>query len=457
MTTEVMRPESIVAYGSTIEAVIYGLADSGVSVITGYPGFHAQDIITGAGGSISVNERTAYSVAWGAAMAGTRAAVVLKNVGLNDAADPFINSMNLRTNAGFVVIVLDDVEVAGSQCRQDSRHYFDLAPGIWLEPMSASHAYDCVRNAAQWSEELEAPVVIRLTNESLRCTEKFVRSNSEELITPYRRDWVGSVSHPVNVAAQRIANEKRSRRINCFVERQFAFEFGGEHGRVAIGAAMPPSKLDCCHVWTYPMPGVKLRQQLRHAKSIDIHEAGTCFASETIRALFSTMSVETRDHSTQCDHSESYRTTDQFDPLFAAIRMIKDRIVVGDLGSFTMDRHRTVDACLCYGASVATSIGCNLGNPGYKTICVTGDAAFLHSGKAAMEEAASRESDITLVLIDNGGAVSTGGQSVPATVRFPGAASVTEVNHQSTSESSYWTCLHRLVDLPGVNVLHVRV
>ncbi len=154
MITEVMRPKLTVAYGSTIEAVIYGLADSGVSVITGYPGFHAQDIITGAIGSISVNERTAYSIAWGAAVSGTRSAVVLKNVGVNDAADPFINSMNLRTIAGFVVIVLDDVEVAGSQCRQDSRHYFDLAPGIWLEPMSAAHAYDCVRNAAQWSEEL---------------------------------------------------------------------------------------------------------------------------------------------------------------------------------------------------------------------------------------------------------------------------------------------------------------
>ena len=263
--------------------------------------------------------------------------------------------------------------------------------------------------------------------------------------------------HPTNVVAQRTANKERLRKIKCFVERQFAFESGVTHHRVAVGASMPPNNRDFCHVWTYPLPGVSLSKQIRHAKSIAVYEAGTNFASEKIRGLLSTTPVETQDRSIQCDHSENYRIEDQFDSLFSAIRTIEDRIVVGDLGSFTMDRHRTIDACLCYGASVATAIGCNLGKPNRQIICVTGDAAFLHSGKIALEEAAYREANITLVLIDNGGAVSTGGQSVPGTVRFPLAASVTEVVHQSTTESSYRTLLHRLVDRPGVNVLHISV
>ncbi len=129
----------------------------------------------------------------------------------------------------------------------------------------------------------------------------------------------------MNVAAQRFANEKRSRRISCFVERQFAFELGGAHGSIAIGAATPPSKRDCCHVWTYPLPSVSLRQQLRHAKSIDVHEAGTHFASEKIRALFSAIPVDTRDRSAILLRSLAYHRVNTTPGVVEALeRMLPD-------------------------------------------------------------------------------------------------------------------------------------
>lgn len=452
-------PESTMttAYGSTIEAVAYGLVDGGTRIVTGYPGFHAQDILAAVGGVVSINERTAYSIAWGAALAGQRAAVVLKNVGLNDAADPFINSINLRTSAGLVVIVLDDIEVAGSQCRQDSRHFFDLAPGLWLEPISASHAYSCTRTAMSLAEALGVPIVIRLTNQTLRSVGKFRREPNTELSSTFRRDPVGCVAHPMNVAAQRIANDYRARRIARFVECQFTPAISITNHTVAVGSAFPVDGRDYSHFWTYPLPGDGLRKSVVGTGPIDVFESGSRFATEKIQVMLGRRAATCTDESGVADHSKSFRSSDCFDSLFAAIRSIDGRIVVGDLGSYTMDRYRTIDACLCYGASVAVAMGCRLAGNSYRVFCVTGDAAFLHSGKAAMEEAIARGIQLTIILIDNGGAVSTGGQSLPAAVAFTGVECVARVKQGQISVPEYRQLLIQLSKHPGISVLHLEV
>ena len=448
--------ESTAVYASTIEAIAFGLADGRAHFVTGYPGFHAQEIIAAAGGATSVNERTAYAMAWGAAFAGQRSAVVLKNVGLNDAADPFVNSMNLRTHAGMVVIVMDDVEVAGSQCRQDSRHYYDLAPGLWLEPISAAHAYDCARIAAAYSEELDVPVVIRLTNHALRSVGKFHRRESDEAVAKCRRTPVSSVAHPMNVGAQRTANDARAGRIGRFVENQFTPALGAGHRTVAVGASVPGDSRDHCHVWTYPLPFDSLRASVRTGDLVDVFESGSGFATEKIQAMLAAREVATTDESAGVDHSSGFRSSARFESLFGAIRSFDNRIVVGDLGSYTMDPHRTIDACLCYGTSVATAIGCGISAINTRVFCVAGDAAFLHSGKLAMEEAVSRGVDLTIVVIDNGGAASTGGQTIPVELAFPGAACVIRVDHDQTSKEIYRRLLGDLSQRPGVTVLHVK-
>ncbi len=457
MLNAMILEQTTTAYASTIEAIAYGLMDGGVQVVTGYPGFHAHEIVAAVGGVNSVNERTAYSVAWGAALAGRRSAVVLKNVGLNDAADPFVNSMNLRTKAGLVVVVLDDVEVAGSQCRQDSRHLFDLSPGLWFEPVSAAHAYDCALNSSRISEELNVPVVIRLTNQTLRSVEKFRRKQRSQKPPIFRRDSVSCVAHPVNVHTHRVTNGERAEHIARFVETQYTPPSRGVTRTIAVGASLPSSYCDSFHVWTYPLPAKALRIALQRTDTIDVFEAGGCFATEKMQAICSTRVVQNNDASASIDHSNSFRFSNQFESLFSAIRSFENRIVVGDLGSFTMDTNRTIDACLCYGASVATAIGCSVSGTESNVFCVTGDAAFLHSGKIAMEEAVARGVKMTIVLIDNGGAASTGGQPVPAVVDFPGANCVVRVNHEVTSLSAYRMVLDQLTGKSGVTVLHVMV
>ena len=75
----------------------------------------------------SVNEKTAYEEALGMSYAGKRSLVCMKHVGLNVAADPFVNSAITGVNGGMVLIVADDPSMHSSQNEQDSRFYGKFA------------------------------------------------------------------------------------------------------------------------------------------------------------------------------------------------------------------------------------------------------------------------------------------------------------------------------------------
>ena len=64
-----------------------------------------------------------FEVAYGASLAGSRSAVVMKMVGLNVASDPFLSAAYLGVRGGLVVIVADDPGPHSSQTEQDSRFF----------------------------------------------------------------------------------------------------------------------------------------------------------------------------------------------------------------------------------------------------------------------------------------------------------------------------------------------
>jgi indolepyruvate ferredoxin oxidoreductase alpha subunit len=448
---------------TALDALASGLLDGGVQVATGYPGFHAHELIERCGGTFSINERTAYAVAWGAALAGRRAAVAFKNVGLNDAADPFLNSMYLRTNGGFVVVVFDDVEACGSQIRQDSRHYFDLAPGLWLEPMSAAHAYRCARASPRLSEQFHVPVVLRVTNALIRSTDVVVRHPGSPADREFERNPEFAVAHPWNVASQVAVVTDRQLAISRFVERRFRPDQGrcNGPGLIQVGAAgcSPDevSRKSMCGLWTLPFPEKGLRRWLRTAASVEVRELGTPFVGEKIRARLCRAKMQYRDESAAADHSANYRVSAEFDALFSVLRSFPHRIVSGDLGSFTMDTPRTIDACLCYGASVGVAVGCSLAGHAGPVFCVTGDSAFLHSGQQAFQEGTHRGAQVVVTLIDNSKAASTGGQRLPGRIIFPPNCFVREVEHHVASSDTYRKAIEELVAHDGMTILHVRV
>ena len=79
------------------EAIAYAALDAGVDLGTGYPGTPSTEILEtlaaiGGRAQWAPNEKVAAEVALGVAFANGAALATMKHVGLNVAADPFINS-----------------------------------------------------------------------------------------------------------------------------------------------------------------------------------------------------------------------------------------------------------------------------------------------------------------------------------------------------------------------------
>ena len=114
------------------EAIALGALDAGLSGIYAYPGTPSTEITEfvqhskaakekNVHCSWSSNEKTAMEAALGMSYAGKRAMVCMKHVGLNVAADPFINSAITGANGGLIVVSADDPSMHSSQNEQDSR------------------------------------------------------------------------------------------------------------------------------------------------------------------------------------------------------------------------------------------------------------------------------------------------------------------------------------------------
>lgn len=102
------------------QAIALALLDAGIGVVTNVPAtgavavFDAANKLAGTSPVYSFNEETAFTVAHGAALAGARAAAVLKSHGLAKAANSVIDSMTLGNVGGFITVALDDPDGAHS-------------------------------------------------------------------------------------------------------------------------------------------------------------------------------------------------------------------------------------------------------------------------------------------------------------------------------------------------------
>lgn len=156
------------------EAIAQGAIDAGVSGVYAYPGTPSTEIMeyvqlskAAAERNIhrkwSANEKTAMEAALGMSYAGKRALVCFKHVGLNVAADPFVNAGVTGVNGGLIVLVADDPSMHSSQNEQDSRYYAAFAHVPCLEPSNQQEAYDMMAVGFELSEKVNAPVLMRVT------------------------------------------------------------------------------------------------------------------------------------------------------------------------------------------------------------------------------------------------------------------------------------------------------
>ena len=121
------------------EAIAQAALDAGISGVYAYPGTPSTEITeyiqqskqgkkTLVRSTWSTNEKTAYEAALGMSFAGKRCMVCMKHVGLNVAADAFMNSSITGVHGGLVLVVADDPSMHSSQNEQDSRVYGTIQP-----------------------------------------------------------------------------------------------------------------------------------------------------------------------------------------------------------------------------------------------------------------------------------------------------------------------------------------
>ena len=154
------------------EAAVRGALESGVSVVSTYPGTPSSEIgdvfykiaqKAGVYFEFSSNEKVALEVSIAAAAAGLRSFVFMKHVGLNVAADSFMSAVYTGVKGGMIVLSADDPSMYSSQNEQDNRIMARLAGIPMLEPSNPQEVKDLMKYGFDLSEQFQIPILMRTT------------------------------------------------------------------------------------------------------------------------------------------------------------------------------------------------------------------------------------------------------------------------------------------------------
>ena len=183
------KPNSFVLYNGD-EAVARGAIEANIKVATAYPGTPSTEILETLSQAAktlnfyaewSINEIIATEVAAGAAMTGARALVSMKHVGLNVASDAIMTLAYTGTKGGLVIIVCDDPALHSSQNEQDTRYFAVHSKLPLLDAANPQEALNMTKEAFNISEQLELPIIIRLTTRVAHGKAKVQIGNIQKL------------------------------------------------------------------------------------------------------------------------------------------------------------------------------------------------------------------------------------------------------------------------------------
>ena len=213
------------------EAIALGALAAGVNLVCGYPGTPSTEVLEtvakhrGENTYVewSVNEKVAMEVAGGAAYAGARALVTMKQMGLNVASDPLMCLEYIGVKGGLVVLVADDPGPLSSQTEQDTRSFAAFSKVPLLDPSSAEEAYAMVQEAFELSETYQTPVFLRPTTRvshgyasiSVKDPEEYISHPVEGFVKDSSR-WV--IFPRLSFARHRIIEERNDALRDVFSE-----------------------------------------------------------------------------------------------------------------------------------------------------------------------------------------------------------------------------------------------
>lgn len=475
-------PKKVLLLGD--EALALGAINAGLSGAYAYPGTPSTEILefiqqhpVTAERKIhshwSSNEKTAMEEALGMSFCGKRAIVSMKHVGMNVAADAFVNSAMTGANGGLIVVAADDPSMHSSQNEQDSRFYADFAMIPALEPSSQQEAYDMARYGFELSEKLEIPFLMRLVT---RLSHSRAVVEVDETALPENtlhypsnpKQWVlmpaMSKIRNKKLIAQQIDFERASEKspFNKYIEAH-DHRMGIIANGIAYNYLMECFDGECpfpiVKISQYPLPMSMLRRLYDSCDAIMIIEEGQPFIEQKLRGIntsgkkiYGKLSGHVvRDGELNPDHvkeavlrvipdakgvnghepgNESETVAprppmlcqgcghrDVYSALNEALSAYENPKVFGDIGCYTLGflkPFNAIDTCVDMGASITMAKGAADAGQ-HPAVAIIGDSTFTHSGMTGLLDAINENSNILVIISDNLTTGMTGGQDSQGT------------------------------------------
>ena len=459
------------------EAIARGILESGCAVATSYPGTPASEILSSVAAirrehgltmhcQWAINEKVAFEIAYAAAISGLRAAVSMKQVGLNVASDPLMSAAYMGTPGGFVVISADDPGPHSSQTEQDSRMMAMMAKIPVLDPDSPRQAKEMIASAYALSETFQVPVMLRPTTRVChsrqdiypgsipagRAIPKFQKDPTRWAATPkfrFQLHW-----ELENKLAE-IAEYKQTEPVRhnpdttgsrCVIASGVAAAHTAEilrslelWDRLAFFQVLQPFPLHTrfiAHLLetyedilvieeTTGIIETQLADRGRVSGKLNrtVPRVGELLPEriETLLAQFAGIDKPMRSLPAVpgrrptlcagCPHRASF---------FAIKKAARRGIFTSDIGCYTLGLNlKAVDTVLCMGASISQAAGFYHAHKREQKqpniVATIGDSTFFHAGVPALIDAVNQNVRFVLVILDNSTTAMTGSQPTPAT------------------------------------------
>ena len=434
------------------EAFALGALNAGLSGAYAYPGTPSTEILEyiqmhpltkerNIHSHWSSNEKTAVEEALGMSYCGKRSISCMKHVGMNVAADPFVNSGMTGANGGLIVVAADDPSMHSSQNEQDSRFYGDFALIPVLEPSDQQEAYDMAAYGFDLSERFNIPVLLRFvtrlshsravveTDETPREENQLhypknqkqwvlmpgiSRQRYKKLLEDYKEFEASSETSPFNIYKD--GSDKRLGIITNGIAYNYVKEV------LPDGGNFPTLKIS-----QYPLPTGLLKKIFDECESVLIVEEGQPFIEKQLRGkldradkIYGKLTGEIpasgelnpdivkesvlkvcKEKNIQLDdlaakeiNAESQVTKPRPPALcqgcghrdvYAALNGVLEEYpspkVFGDIGCYTLgflSPYNAIDTCVDMGASITMAKGAADAGQ-FPAVAIIGDSTFTHS------------------------------------------------------------------------------
>jgi len=461
------------------EAIGQGALDAGLSGVYAYPGTPSTEITEyiqrskeaqsrGVHAEWSANEKTAMEAGLGMSYAGKRAMVCMKHVGLNVAADAFVNAGMTGVNGGLLVVVADDPSMHSSQNEQDSRFYGKFAMIPVLEPSNQQEAYDLTRYGFELSEKFVLPVMLRITT---RLAHSRSGIDKGEMVEE------NQLKLPADLKQFILLPSMARKKYKSLLATQDKLVLEGEqseHNRLETGSDLSTGIIACglsynyyrevaeefsldypvLKITQYPVSPKALNDFIGRVNQVVIFEEGAPMLEESLTGVLGgSYTIKGRLDGTVprdgelnpmlvkkalgiplgssreipdmvknrppalckgCSHIDMYNALNE------ALEGYGPGRVFSDIGCYTLGAlppYNAINSCVDMGASVTMAKGASDAGL-HPSVAVIGDSTFTHSGMTGLLDAVVEQTPVTIIISDNSTTGMTGGQKSHATHRL---------------------------------------